>query len=195
MDRAAQYLTAAQNADGGWSASPGSPSRTTPTATVLRALRAANRHAPVAPSALAWLATKQNLDDGGFGDSPSTVHDTANALQAFMALDSLAAIRSGDATSYLLARQTVSGSWDGSVYATASAVSVLRGFNAANLKASAFTAAPNNPSDGERVQFSLLVSNDGNVNAAATVVRIEAHTAWASSVVAVRPVPIAQIGS
>ena len=29
----------------------------------------------------------------------------------------------------------------------------------------------------------------------ATVARIDAHTAWASSVVAVRPVPMAQMGS
>lgn len=171
IDRAAQYLLTKQNSDGGWSSSAGSPSRTTPTTTVLRALQAAGRHGTAATAALAWLVSKQN-SDGGFGDSPSTVHDTAQAVQTFIAFDAMTQIRGDDATNYILARQSNSGSWEGSVYTTASAVGALRRFSYPNWVLSSIAAVPVGPRDGDRVQFSISVRNDANAVAPASVLRL-----------------------
>jgi subtilase family serine protease/Tol biopolymer transport system component/flagellar hook assembly protein FlgD/fibronectin type 3 domain-containing protein len=171
LDKAALYLLSKQNADGGWSNAPGSPSRATVTTTVLQALKTVGRQGAAAPAALAWLRTKQN-PDGGFGDSPSTVHDTAQALQAFMALDALGLIRADNAAGYLLSRQTTAGSWDGSVYATAAAVSALKRFSFPNWTITSMTATPASPRDGDRVTLTVTVKNDANVFAPVGVLRI-----------------------
>lgn len=171
VDKAATYLLSKQNIDGGWSNAPGSPSRATVTTTVLQALKAVGRHATVAPAALTWLKGKQNTD-GGFGDSPSTVHDTANALQSFIALDAISQIRADDAAGYLLTRQTTAGSWEGSVYATASAVAALKRFSFPNWNVAALSAAPISPRDGDRVKLTINVKNDANVFAPVGVLRV-----------------------
>ncbi len=171
LDKAAQYLLARQNNDGGFSPAEGGPSRSSVTVTVLDALKAVNKHPTAAPAALAFLVGKQN-PDGGFGDSPSTVHDTANVLQTFMAFDALAQIRPADAAGYLLGRQTVSGSWDGSVYATASAVAALKRFSFPNWALTSIAVEPLTPRDGDRVQITIKLRNDANVVAPAGVLRI-----------------------
>lgn len=168
LDQAGQYLLAQQNADGGWSNAGGGPSRTTVTTTVLRAL---GKHAPVAPAALTWLAAKQNTD-GGFGDSPSTVHDTATALQTFMAFDAITQIRPDDAANYLFSRQTVEGSWEGSVYSTATALAALKRFSFPNWAVTAMSADPLSPLDGQRVLLGITVKNDSNVIAQPGVLRV-----------------------
>ncbi len=174
--RAAGFLVAGQNADGGWSGVQGGPSRTSVTATVLRALTAsglAGADAAAGPRALAWLANRQNRTDGGFGDSPSTVHDTANALDALIAVQSLSRIDATAASGYLGSRQTTEGSWDGSVYATAVALSALKRFGFPNWT---FTGAPavspQSPRDGERVKLTFQVVNDGNIAAPAGLLRL-----------------------
>jgi len=168
----AELLVALQNADGGWSATAGGPSRTGVTAAVLRALDATDRIAEVATGAAAFLAGKQN-PDGGFGDSPSTVHDTADALQGLIAAGGLGAADAPAALAYLGARQTVDGSWAGSVYATALAVDTLRRGRFPNWR---FTAAPlaepSAPRDGERVRLTFTVANDGSLETPAGVLRL-----------------------
>lgn len=171
VDRAAQYLLAAQNVDGGWGAAQGGASRASTTVTVLRALKALARHAGPAPAALTWLAAKQN-PDGGFGDSPSTTHDTATALETFMSLDALDRIRPADAAGYLLARQNVSGSWDESTYATATAVAALKRFSFPNWAITSLVAEPASANDGDRVKLTVQLRNDANVFAPAGVLRI-----------------------
>lgn len=173
IDKAAQYLLSKQGADGGWSSVDGGASRTSVTATVLQALKAAGKaSATVTSSAVAWIATKQNAD-GGFGDSPSTAHDTANVLQTLMTVDALNGVRASDASGYLVSRQTLDGSWEGSSYSTALAVSVLKRFNFPNaIVVAPIVATPAQPRDGDRVALSVTVRNDGNVPMPASVLRI-----------------------
>ncbi|MCB1033077.1 MAG: hypothetical protein KDD47_04500, partial [Acidobacteria bacterium] len=134
-------------------------------------LNRVNQNAPV-PAALAFLAGKQN-PDGGFGDSPSTAHDTARALDALIAFDALTQIDAGGASNYLLTRQTVAGSWEGSVYTTALAVSALRRFSFPNWAfASGLIPDPVQPRDGERVTLTIRVANTGNQTAPAGILRI-----------------------
>jgi subtilase family serine protease/Tol biopolymer transport system component/uncharacterized protein YfaP (DUF2135 family) len=171
LDKAAQYLLARQNNDGGFSPAEGGPSRSSVTVAVMDALKAVNKHPTVAPAALAFLIGKQN-PDGGFGDSPSTIHDTANVLQTFMAFDALAQIRPDDAAGYLLGRQTVSGSWDGSVYATASALAALKRFSFPNWALTSIAVEPVTPKDGDRVEVTIRLRNDANVVAPTGVLRI-----------------------
>ncbi len=172
VSRAVAYLAAAQNADGGFSQSRGGASRTGVTAVALRALDAAGAASGPAPAALAWLASRQN-PDGGFGDSPSTVHDTAAAMDALITLGAPGSARLGEAATFLAGRQSLDGSWAGSVYATSLAVSALKRFSFANLRFTAPpTADPPNPGEGERVQLAYTVGNDGNATAPATALRV-----------------------
>ena len=95
-----------------------------------------------------FLAVKQNVD-GGFGDSPSTVHDTANALNTLTDLNRLADVRTDDAATYLLTRQGEAGDWNGSTYATALAAVALQRFSFSNWAIDSFEIAPTDPRDGE----------------------------------------------
>lgn len=171
LDKAGQYLLAAQNSDGGWGSVVGGPSRSSVTATVLRALKAINLPSGAATTALAFLKSKQN-PDGGFGDSPSTVHDTANVLQAAIAVDGTAQILPDAAAAYLMSRQGADGSWDGSVYATAVAVSTLKQFNYPNWNVTGITATPASVNDGDRVALSIYIKNDSNLATPAGVLRV-----------------------
>ncbi|MBI3562427.1 MAG: PD40 domain-containing protein [Gammaproteobacteria bacterium] len=171
LDKAGQYLLAAQNSDGGWGSVVGGPSRSSVTATVLRALKAINLPSGAATTALAFLKSKQN-PDGGFGDSPSTVHDTANVLQAAIAIDGTAQILPDAAAAYLMSRQGADGSWDGSVYATAVAVSTLKQFNYPNWNLTGITATPTSVNDGDRVKLSIYIKNDSNLATPAGVLRV-----------------------
>ncbi|MDX1997340.1 MAG: CARDB domain-containing protein, partial [Thermoanaerobaculia bacterium] len=167
---AVAFLRTSQGADGGWGATLRGVSRTGVTAEVLAALKAAGETAPVS-AALDFLAARQNVD-GGFGDSPSTAHDTSRALQALMLFQSLERVDSARAASYLLGRQSVEGSWEGSVYTTALTVAALRRFSFPNWSFDGTpTAAPERPADGERVALGVRVQNSGNAFAPAGLVR------------------------
>ncbi len=141
-DAAVQLLLAGQGSDGGWSHLPGTPSRTSLTVTALRALAAQGALTPaVEEGALAFLAAKQNPTDGGFGDSPSTSHDTAQVVETLAVLGALDRIRGAGAVAFLRGRQTEAGSWDGSVYATAAVLRALQRFQLPNLHAEPALAA------------------------------------------------------
>ncbi len=172
LDLAAAYLVARQGADGGWSNVAGGASRGSVTAAVLRALKAAGKQDAVAERALTWLATKQN-PDGGFGDSPSTAHDTADVLQAVIELGAAARIRAGGAVSYLSAGQTAEGSWEGSAYTTGRVLSALRRSGFPNWRfTGAAQVSPAQPKDGERVTITVTVANDGNLATPTGVLRL-----------------------
>jgi hypothetical protein len=172
LTQAADFLVASQNTDGGWSGFAGGPSRTRVTTTVLRALAAIERQTPVAEAALDWLAARQNAD-GGFGDSPSTTHDTADVIRTVILLDALPRIRGGEAADYLLARQTIEGSWDGSTFATALVVDAVQRAIFPNWSfLGPVEAQPAAPRDGERVELTLTITNDGSTIAPAGVLRI-----------------------
>jgi subtilase family serine protease len=116
------YLNTHRNADGGWGGEGGA-SQVQPTADALLAFNALRTGYPVEAglnTAAAWLLGKQN-PDGGFGNSPSTVYDTAAAVLALHELGAPGAIV-GRGANYLLERQAQDGSWEGSPYQTAVAV-------------------------------------------------------------------------
>ncbi|MFI0416317.1 MAG: CARDB domain-containing protein [Candidatus Thiodiazotropha sp.] len=172
IDRAVAFLVARQNPDGGWSGADRGQSHTSVTVTVLQALKAAQRESAVDMAlSLAWVAGKQNLDNG-FGDSPSTVHDTANVLNAMITLEETDRIRAADAADYLMTTQTEDGSWAGSAYATALAVSSLKRFNHPNWAVDPVIAAtPETPRDGDRVELRVTVRNDSNLATPAGILR------------------------
>jgi Tol biopolymer transport system component/flagellar hook assembly protein FlgD/fibronectin type 3 domain-containing protein len=123
--KAVTYLTGHQNADGGWSES-GAASLIQPTAHTLLALNSyRNSFSLEEPIVLggAFLQQRQNVD-GGFGNSPSTIYDSAAALIALNEIGiSSNLARTG--VDYLLARQVVNGSWNDSPYQTAMAVQAV----------------------------------------------------------------------
>lgn len=124
---AVNYLHAAQDGDGGWNPGLGA-SMVQSTASVLIALndyRDNPDHTlePVISNGLGWLTGKQNTD-GGFGNSPSTVYDSALALSVLMTLGAPQA-DTNSAIDFLLASQFDSGSWNGSAFQTAMTVQAL----------------------------------------------------------------------
>ncbi len=172
VDGGISYLLAAQNPDGGWSNFPGGASRTLVTTEVVRAFERAGRRDALPSSVFSWFGGRQNAD-GGLGDSPSTVHGTANALEALSTTGHLGSIGAAAANAYLDTHQSVDGSWAGSVYSTALAVSAIKRFNFPNL---AFlespSVAPPSPRDGERVTLTVPVVNDGRLAVSGGIVRL-----------------------
>ena len=163
IGRAVQFVTHNQNADGGWGNAVSAESRTGITATVLMALQPAATNPAAIDEALALLQSRQN-GDGGFGDSPSTVYDTALALQAFMAFERVEQIEAEAAATYLLGLQLDDGSWGGSTYATALAITALKRFNFANWQITPqLSIEPASPRDGDRVRLVITITNDSNL--------------------------------
>jgi subtilase family serine protease/Tol biopolymer transport system component/flagellar hook assembly protein FlgD/fibronectin type 3 domain-containing protein len=116
------YLQTNQQGDGGWSGDD-RVSTIQPTATVLVAFNSFRKSYSLESSinrAIVFLAGKQN-PDGGFGNSPSTVYDSAVAI---MALQSAGADKEmvSRGAAYLTGLQTESGSWQESPFQTALAV-------------------------------------------------------------------------
>jgi subtilase family serine protease/Tol biopolymer transport system component/fibronectin type 3 domain-containing protein len=172
LSRAGDYLISVQGSDGAWGASRGGAGRTGPTCAVLRALHELGRASVAAPAALAWLSARQN-PDGGFGDSPSTAHDTASVVEVARRLGAGDAIDFAVAVDYLTSRQTVEGSWEGSVYTTALVVEQLSHVAAPDLAfAAPATAEPATPVVGEVVRISVRVRNEGAVTAPASTIAL-----------------------
>ncbi|WP_054692802.1 CARDB domain-containing protein [Geotalea toluenoxydans] len=122
ISKGIMYLQKMQASDGGWSSGT-TTSLIQPTASVLNVLSAYRKDYSLEnsiTSAMTFLAGKQN-SDGGFGNSPSTVYDSAEAVMALheTGMDR-AAINKG--VEYLLSQQAENGSWQESPYQTALAV-------------------------------------------------------------------------
>lgn len=126
MSVAVNYLLAAQNTDGGWGFVKGDWSDVYYTAIVMQALETQVQSTTIAnavTNGAAYLVAHQN-PDGGIGNSPSTVPDTALALMALARTTSDATARAS-ATQYVLTQQLGDGSWDDDPYSTALALQAL----------------------------------------------------------------------
>jgi flagellar hook assembly protein FlgD/fibronectin type 3 domain-containing protein len=172
IQSALAYLTASQNADGGWGNVGSGVSRTAATATVLTAFSGSSQVSGIATKAFAFLAARQNAD-GGFGDGgTSTIHDTANVIQALLTQNALGSVRSSDAISYVSSTQHTDGSWDGTVYSTALALRMLSNAAIFNWTVTGLTATPAAPLDGQQTLLSFTVSNNGAQTAPNGIVRV-----------------------
>lgn len=119
------YLQRTQAADGGWN-SGDSVSTIQPTANVLSVLSFYRNNYSLEnniTAAITFLAGKQN-SDGGFGNSPSTVYDSASALLALVDAKAEKATIS-KALGYLNGQQGEDSSWGESPYQTAIALRAL----------------------------------------------------------------------
>ncbi len=126
LSNAITYLTSTQNADGGWSAGTDTANTIQPTAAVLSAFkpyRSSHQLDAAITAGASWLMEKQNAD-GGFGNSPSTVYDTAVAVRALWDSGASTSVINNGIT-YLRTAQSASGSWSESVYQTALAARAL----------------------------------------------------------------------
>jgi len=127
ISKAIDYLKASQNADKGWGGDDGESTVET-TSNVLSAF---NKYSNVyqlneiVTGGIALLLQRQN-PDGGFGNSPSTVYDTAIAVSALKELDVSAEVAT-KAVNYMLGLQSEDGSWYKSAYQTALAVNSVWG--------------------------------------------------------------------
>ncbi|HUP24048.1 MAG TPA: CARDB domain-containing protein [Thermoanaerobaculia bacterium] len=166
------YLERAQGSDGSWGTVAGGPGRIPATALALRALSSSVVAPATVSLALDWLASRQNAD-GGFGDSPSTSHDTAWALATLLAQGGIERAEAGEATAYLAARQSVEGSWDGSVHTTALVADTIQRLVFPNLRFAALPSSSPDPAfDGDGVVLSALVNNDGGTVAPASLLEV-----------------------
>jgi len=157
------FLVESQDAAGGWGNGVAGASRARVSTDALHSLDAFGARASQALGS-AFLATRQNPADGGFGDSPSSVQDTANVLAVLLELDATGLIDRTSAENYLASHQSVDGSWAGSVYTTARAALALRAARRANLVFDApIILDPPAPSDGQTVQVTLRASNAGGI--------------------------------
>ena len=126
LARAIAYLKTTQHEDGGWGSSDGE-SFLEPTANVLSVfniLRESHDLEEQLTKGLAWLIQRQNADYG-FGNSPSTIYDTARAILTLKEFEVSPDIIS-HAVNYILDLQSEDGSWYGSPYQTALAVRAVR---------------------------------------------------------------------
>ena len=125
LAKAIAYLKSNQNSDGGWGGTNGK-STIESTANVLCAFNRFRQEYSLddeITKGLAWLIQRQNPDHG-FGNSPSTVYDTAMAVVALREFDvSPEIINHG--VNYILDLQSEDGSWYESPHQTALAVQAV----------------------------------------------------------------------
>ncbi|MHB8790486.1 MAG: CARDB domain-containing protein [Desulfobulbaceae bacterium] len=115
------YLLRKQNGDRGWGADGRSSVQTTvEVITALIPFREQYQLDVPLSTALSWASARQN-PDGGFGNGPSTIYDTALALIAMRRMG-VSSVGADKALAYLLDRQGADGSWQSSAYQTALAV-------------------------------------------------------------------------
>lgn len=119
------YLILAQNLDGGWGISKGSDNNIYITSKVLAILQAYASYfdleAPIA-NGIAWLRSQQN-PNGGFGESGSTIYETAISYMA-LAREDRSTSEVEDAYNYIDSQQLANGSWNDDAYDTAMALRI-----------------------------------------------------------------------
>lgn len=167
------YLTANQNTDGGWGFYKGDASNTYVTSLVLGALSMLKANysglQPSVDKAVAHLFTKQN-PDGGFGSSPSAVHETALAYEALVTSGADVSASIPPAIGYLTQTQQANGSWNNDPYATALALQALANIRP-NLTASSLSFTKPMPQAGETITITANIKNIGLEDAAGVIVR------------------------
>ena len=124
---AISYLTARQNSnDGGWG--PDDNGSTLQfTAAVLAAFnkyRGSYQLEDRINRGMELIESRQNSLDKGFGNSPSTVYDTATAVLALRELGAPTNI-TNDGLDYIRGQQGGDGSWNGSAFQTAMAIDAI----------------------------------------------------------------------
>ncbi|NOY63808.1 MAG: hypothetical protein GXO97_00165, partial [Nitrospirae bacterium] len=123
--KAIEYLKSVQNSDGGW----GSNDEGSTIQVTTNVLMAFNRYRQEyqlddrIERGIAWLLEHQN-PDGGFGNSPSTVYDTALTVLTLREFDISTDI-TNRGLNYILSNQSGSGSWYESPYQTALAIKAV----------------------------------------------------------------------
>lgn len=120
------YLISTQNLDGGWGFATGDDSSVYVTAIVSLTLQRFLHTTSLATAlnkATSYLLTLQN-SDGGFGSPSSTVHETALAYNAIVAVITDATVL-GKAVGFLTTNQSADGSWLQDPYSTALALRAL----------------------------------------------------------------------
>ena len=170
------FLFASQNADGGWGSKLGGASDLMVTATAVKALLLSRHDSTdaqadtVITEALSWLVDHQN-NDGGFGNTNSTVHETALSLSVFSHAERLDDIDHLLAIEFIASRQSVIGDFDGSIYTTALAVHALQQVSLTNLKVDSLTIDKAVVHDGDRVKLSTTITNDSRLLASASALQ------------------------
>jgi len=162
------YLTTHAKAAGGWPLVVDGPVDLRTTLTTLDSLRASNINHPSVDAAISWLATQQN-GVGSFGASGGSIHETSQALLAFLAAEQSGLIDVTAAVQYIEERQRNGGHWEGSVYTTAIAVQALQSVALPNLVVQSITPEKISISDGERIKLSVMVSNDSSLTPPPTI--------------------------
>lgn len=129
-------LVGSQNSDGGYGIQKNKPSHVYTTAMMIEALTdyLAAEHLTAAES---YLLSRQH-PDGGFGDTGSTVFETAIAYRALAPVTSQQAALDA-AAAYLVNAQRADGSWNGDPFETALALQAL--YLAANPPANKFLSS------------------------------------------------------
>ena len=161
----ADVLASMQFADGSWSSIAGQPGDVMTTSEAALALALTGRHRVAVQKALAWFVERQQLD-GGFGDGPSAPYATARVLEAFLNGSAPPTAMDG-AIGYLEQTQSADGSWNGSVFETASVLQALVPSTVANLniEAADIFLDPDPPEVGETVTVEVTVRNRARVTA------------------------------
>ena len=179
ITRGIGYLLATQNAEGSWSVVPDGPGDVTATSFIALLLHSSGNTPAVTGAvarAIAWLNTKQN-PDGGFGSSPSTIHDTVYALDALLASGQTQALQFQTALQYITTNQLANGSWADSPYETATAIGMLVTLKPnVSLAASDVTFSLPSPKSGDVVTIQAVVRNTGRNNAYNIPVQAYAET-------------------
>lgn len=127
---------------------------------------------PQLASALTFLLSKQNPDDG-FGAGSSTVYETALAFIALIESGQTQGLPLQNAITYLTTTQLPNGSWNDDPYSTALALRALS-FVKPDLAITATDIAvtPSAPSAGESIAVTATIRNTGLEAAGNVIVRL-----------------------
>ncbi len=168
------FLLSAQNADGGWPALPGGPSRFEPTALALEYLSRVPRTPESTQAAnKAFQFFHAHYTSQGFVDEGSRASATGWAVTALAQWRQLTPDEALGSSQTLLSRQRPDGSWEGSVVDTALALRALRIVLTPNLTVSTpdIQLSATQVMEGETVVATVGVSNTGYVTAQNVLLR------------------------
>ncbi|WP_224364170.1 CARDB domain-containing protein [Hyalangium versicolor] len=159
-----EFLLNSQNADGGWAALPGGPSRFEPTALVLDYFSRVPKTASIsaaANKALQFFHSRYTAQ--GFLDEGPRAAATGWAVMALSQWQKLTPSEAAGATQTLWKRQRQDGSWEASVVDTALALRALRILLTPNLvvKSADISLSASSVMEGESVLATVSITNTG----------------------------------
>ncbi len=180
IQSAINYLLSTQNPDGGWGFYAGDDSNVYMTALVSSTLQQFPQTTTIATAInkiTAYLLAHQNAD-GGFGNPISTVHETALTTIALINanigqvsnLPLQTAIQ--NAINYLVAAQSLTGSWNNDPYSTALAIRALAMVKPnLSITSSDITFSNPTPTVGNTITITANIKNTGPAQAANVLVQ------------------------